>query len=182
MDDIQLTKSDYDALQARPTVETLNGERARADKAEKDLEAVEADVVRLTTELATAVKVAADFQEAANKTTLSTERLGKLGNEFLAKLGETTKARINEQAATMQDSEWAERLAELAELVGVAADAKTDPPAAGAPPVAPPGTPVFTPEETARMQVKGAGVPDPTPSLSRGVIEGLIRRPAPAKK
>jgi hypothetical protein len=44
----------------------------------------------------------------------------------MAKLGETAKARINEQAKSMKDEDWDARLKELEEMAGVARDAKAD--------------------------------------------------------
>lgn len=173
--EIQIDKAEYDALQARPTMELLDTERARADAAEHKLEASEAQVVTLTTESAAKDTKIAELEQGESARVLATERLSKLGTGFMAKLGETAKAKLPTQAASMQDAEWTERVAELAEMTGVAPDTATTETAAGAP--------VFTPEETARMGVAG-GMTTATNDapLSRNVMQGLIRRPAKGAK
>lgn len=187
METIEISKSEYDALQARPTSEQLETARAERDRAVTAQEASDAENVQLRQSNETKDAELARFAEVASQATLRDERIGKLGTKFNAALGETTKARLKTQAATMQDAEWAERLAELAELVKVQPDEQIDPAAApaatetaGAGAPAPgSGTPTFTQEEVARQQVRGDLASAPVEStVGRSVIAGLVRRPS----
>lgn len=188
---MEIEDAKYEELVQRPTKDALDTEVARADRAEKEFERVEAENVTLRTKVENQDAEIASFKEQANQATLRDERLGKLGDKFMAALGDGTRTRLNKQAGEMQDAEWAERLSELAELVKVEPDAKLDPAAAGesaatgAGAPAPGGTPTFSQEELARQQVRGdlgesAAI---EPTVSRNVIAGLVsRRPSTKAK
>lgn len=183
METLEISKAEYDALQARPTadqIETAQDERDRAVRAQEESDA---ENVRLKARIETQDGEIADFKEQANQGALRTERMGKLGDKFVAALGERTRTRLTDQAAKMEDADWADRIAELAELVKIPVDAQLDPNAPSViPGVAPSGTPVFTAEEVARQQITGTESVLTIPAkVTRGVIAGLVNRPKAAK-
>jgi hypothetical protein len=63
------------------------------------------------------------LEEAGRATELASERVGKLGAGFLAKLPESVKTRlVDEQAKKLSDEDWTARLDEIADMVGVKPD------------------------------------------------------------
>ena len=180
---MELDQDKYDALMARPTREEFELLRAQSEKAVKDFEQVETENVALRKQVEDKDQEIASFKEQANQATLRGDRMAKLGDKFLGALGEKTRTRLTDQAATMEDAEWADRLSELAELVKVEPDAKGDgttpPPATGAGAPAATGTPTFSAEEVARQGIGGAsqelGLTAPA-TVTRGVIAGLVTR------
>jgi hypothetical protein len=181
MDPIEVAKSEYEALLKRPEQKTLDAAIERA-------EAAEAKVATLTEEKAAAEKAKADAEEAkeaaekkvsdaeekAAAADLKTTRWEALGEGFKAKLGDKTKTRLQEQAGTMKDDEWSERVEELAEAYGVKADA---------------GKPegeeakdesVFTREEVSRSKAAGTSTEEetasaqPSQAAQSNVVGGLF--------
>lgn len=122
------------ALKARPTAEDLQAAEKRADEAvqgreaaEQRVEELEAQVTKLQGEVEAAK---ADLEKERDKVAaeeLKADRLGSLGDGFLGKLGDTTRGRLERQAKEMSDEEWADRIAEVEEMIGVKADAKAQP-------------------------------------------------------
>lgn len=129
MDEITISRSEYNELQQRPSKEELAAAEQRAKDAEaardevtSKLEAEEAKTTKLEGELEEANKKVTEAEEAKEKDTLRDDRLGKLGSGFTEKLGQTSKDLLKEQAGTMSEEEWAGRINELSELVGVKPD------------------------------------------------------------
>lgn len=131
MDPIEISREEYASLQKRPSAEEFAAEKQRADEATEK-------VGDLTTKLETAEtaqkKAEDDLKEKEGKlkeaeeekaaVELKSERIGKLGDGFMHKLGEQTKKNLGEQASEMKDDAWEGRLSELEELAGVKRDAK----------------------------------------------------------
>lgn len=135
MDEIEISRSEYDALNARPTQEAFDAEKARADKAEEEKaeaikasEEAEAAKTKAEEEKAEADKKVTEFEEKAQKDTLGADRLSKLGSGFRAKIESmpNLKARFEEQAKSMSDEDWTSRVEEVAEMTGVKSDAKKE--------------------------------------------------------
>lgn len=103
-------------------VAAVNVEKAAAEAA---AELAEAAKVAAETAKAAAETALAAAQETTAKATLKDTRWGGLGNEFVAKLGDFTKGRLQEQAGTLADAEWDDRLKELEETTAVKRDAST---------------------------------------------------------
>ncbi len=115
-----LRKERDDAKQEAAKVPTLTQEKAAAETA-----AEQAETAKVVAEAAKAEsdrKLAA-AEEAAAKAELKDKRWGALGGEFVAKLGDFTKGRLQEQAGTLDDTEWDNRLKELEETTAVKRDA-----------------------------------------------------------
>lgn len=178
METIEIAKSEYDrltkvagesdALKAR--VETAESEaaseKARADKAASDLETAEAEKVKADEKAEAAETKVKGFEEQARQSTLRDERIEKLGDGFKAKLGEKTRERLTEQAGQLSDEDWTARLDEVAELVGVKADA--DKPAGDE-------ETVFSREETARFKGGSTEDNEPSEAARSTVVGGLFR-------
>lgn len=180
METIEISRTEYDELKARPTASQLETAMAERDRAVSAQEESDAENVRLRTEVASKNDEIASYQEKASQTTLREERMGKLGDKFLSALGDTTKVRLQRQAGEMQEDEWSERVEELAGLVNIKPDEKGDgapaPVGAGSP--SPSGTPTFTSEEVARQQIMGIETGMSTPAkVTQNVIAGLVNRP-----
>lgn len=153
--------------------------RSERDAAKTEATAKAAEVTDLTrkVEETEAAKTAAEerataaeskvtsLEEQANQAKLATDRLGALGEGFTAKLGDFTKSRLQEQAKSMSDEDWDNRLKELEETASVKRDAKKD---GSAPPPREPGAPDFSREELAGLiPNEGGGQPTPTTAPSR---------------
>lgn len=168
METIEIPRSEYDELRARPTKDELTAATDRAKQAEKDQEAAEAAKVAAESAKEEADKKVAAFEEQARQAELAKERMSKLGAGFVAALGEKTRDRVETQASSLKDEEWTARLEELEELTGKKV---TD----GATKTEKDET-LFTPEEIAAHKGGGAGDQDPTepsPSHRRTVLAGL---------
>jgi hypothetical protein len=168
METVEIAKTEYDELRARPDRSELEKAEDARVKAEKDLEAAETAQKAAETERDELKVKVQGFEEQGRRVTLRDERIAKLGNGFTAKLGEKTKQRLQAQAGELKDDDWTARLEELEELTGAKRDDggttsenadKDD---------------TFTPEEIARHQGGGGGSPsDPTPNQRRSVLAGL---------
>ncbi len=101
-------------------VPTLMQEKAAAEAA---AEAAEAAKVAAESERDTVKAQLQTATEASAKAELKERRWNTLGGEFVAKLGEFTKPRLQEQAGTLTDEEWDNRLKELEESYAVKRDA-----------------------------------------------------------
>lgn len=124
------------------------------------------------------------LEESARSATLADERKAKLGDKFTAKLPESIKARLDEQAKTLSDDDWTARLEELATLVGVKSDEKTE---GGSGSGSGSGSgDHHTAEELARMAGGGGGGNggqglEQSPEARRTVIGGLAKTLAGSK-
>ncbi len=126
---IQVEPEKYEALLARPSVEDFTAAERRAEAAESEAEAtakrveeLEAAEKKLTDERDNLAKELKETKEEIAAEQLKGDRLGKLGSGFLAKLGDSTKDRLERQAKEMSDEDWADRIAEVEELAGVKSD------------------------------------------------------------
>lgn len=134
MDPIEISHNEYAELQKRPSQEELAAEKRRADEAsdalgetKTKLETAEAALKTAEEGKEDAEKKLKDAEEEKAQVTLREERLGKLGDGFMAKLGDTTKANLKEDAGKMEDEAWEKRLTEVEELSSVKRDLKIDP-------------------------------------------------------
>lgn len=190
-----VTKSEFDRVVAE------------RDAAIAERDAAKGEVAELKTKVETteAAKVAAeserdDFkgkveaaEETARKTTLADERMNRLGEGFVAKLGEATKTHLREDAAELDDAAWDKRLTSVEELAKVKRDAPKEEgdgdgdgegngEGAGAGAAANgngSGEGTFNREEVARSAVGGAGhsngAKDQTPATRQSVVGGLAK-------
>lgn len=175
---------------ARAEAATFKAERdtAMTEKAEAATaaEAAEAAKVAAETAKAAAETKVTQLEEGANQITLKDTRMSALGDGFTAKLGDFTKGRLGDQAKTMDDTAWDERLKELEEITAVKRDAAKD----GSPP--PPdngnngnnGSRDFTLEEIASTggSLNGGQQPTLIDSTERasvvGSLAGLFKKTA----
>lgn len=159
----KLAKSDEDLATANKKVDQLEIDKK---KAEDDHAAEKAKRETL--------------EETARASTLASERTGKLGTAFMAKLPEGVKTRLAEQAKTMKDEDWTARLDELAEMTGVKHDEAAAEGAEGQ------GAGTFSREEVARAQLGNGGTSSSggavTAERRRSVVAGLIKPPTGAAK
>ena len=125
------TKDEFAALQTKLT--EAEEAAATARKAAEDAETAQKKAEGERDEKSEALK---KLEEEAAETKLRDERLEALGDGFLAKLGETTKSNLREDAAKMEDEAWGNRVTELEELSGVKRDTKIDPKKGGSTPPA----------------------------------------------
>lgn len=136
-------------------------EKARADKAEQE-----------KTEL----------EQKAQHAELKDKRLGELGSDFLSKLGEFTRQRLGEAAATASDEDWDATLKEKEELIdtkrsagtGTATGTATGTLAAAAATTPESGS-AFESEEVASFASRGVTTPAPTPANGVPPARALAR-------
>lgn len=187
VDEITIKRSEYDELKAQAAkadelsqkVAGLEEAASKTSGLEKRVEELEIESKKHADEAAAEKAEKEKLQEEARAVEFSGKRLGALGSEFASKLPESVNTKLQEQARTMSDEDWAARLEELAELTGVKSDA-------GEPAGEKSGETVTT-EETSRSQFGGsAPASAPTRSAVSSVIGGLVKqtRPTtePAKK
>lgn len=120
-DDLRQAKSERDDLRTQVT----EVEQAKAD-AETKVEQMEQAKTQAEEKLQKAEDDLAEAREAKEKAELASERIGSLGKGFLGKLGEFARSRLDEQAKSLSEEEWDNRLKELEELSGVKRDDKGD--------------------------------------------------------
>jgi hypothetical protein len=178
MDTVEIDRAEYDRLKA-----DRDAAIARADKAETELadaiktsEAAEAEKVKAEERATAAEAKLTDAEEQARQRDLADERWSALGEGFVAKLGDSTKARLQKQASTMSDDDWKARLDEIEDLTDVKRDAGKVEGEGGGDTARRSGE--FTDEEIARSNAGGASK-SPTniaqaPSARRAVISKLI--------
>lgn len=152
--------------------EKVTAERDLTTKLEK----AEAEVTKEKTSKEEAEKKAKDLEDKAEQSTLKDKRLGALGTEFLAKLGEFTRGRLTESAASLSDEDWESALKEKEEMSGVKREAGGDTPTPATSPT--PAKPdlaaaaaagsAFSDEELAAFVARG-GVAAQTPEPTNGV-------------
>jgi hypothetical protein len=170
METVEIAKSEYDELRARPERSELDAAVAAQSKAQKELETAETAQKAAETERDQLKTKVTGFEEQARQVTLRDERLDALGAGFLAKLGEKTKDRLRTQAGELKDDDWTARLEELEELTSAKRDDGAED--------KPGGGDTFTREEIARHNGGGGHGPssnDPTPNQRRSVLAGLSK-------
>lgn len=180
MDEVTISKSEYDRLvrerdEAAAKVTQLQAdveaEKAAKAQAEKDLEAAETAKVAAETKATEAEAAKATAEAAISEAKLRDERLEELSDEMTSKLGEKTKARLQEQASKLTDEEWASRVEEIEEMTGVKRDAEST--STGR---------EFSKEETARFKGGERGSSSSAADLSkspearRSVVGALISK------
>jgi hypothetical protein len=179
MDTIEIKRDEYDGLK-RDAAKVADLEKklsdaeesaAKVPDLEKTIEDTETAKVAAEKERDEAKAKVEKHEEQARATQLAKDRLGKLGKGFTGKLGEFTRGRLEEQAGSLKDEEWENRLKELEETAGVKRDEGGTPSADG-------NDETFTPEETARAALtagngngNGQG---PTPQARRSLVAGLV--------
>lgn len=184
MDTIDVPRDEYAELQKRPSQEELAAEKKRADDAEADKAAAEKLAEEKETEAKSekdradaAEKKVTEAEEEQAKNDLAKERLGKLGKGFVAKLGDFTRERVEDQARTMSEEDWDARLKELEETTQVKRDeGGTEAASANGKPSG-----EFSREETARANL-GTGTggderatgEEPSPERRSSVMRGLM--------
>jgi hypothetical protein len=169
---VQIEQSELDLLRGeRDTARSETAkEKQRADAAEAKvvdlepkLEKAEADLTAANTAKDTAEAKVTELEETANQAKLKDKRWGDLGDQFVAKLGEHTKTKLQEQAGTLSDDDWTARLTEIEEMGGVKRDAKSEDKGDDKDEHAQSGEHTFTLEEIASAGVPSNGG-DPSPS------------------
>lgn len=178
---VQIEQSELDLLRReRDDARSESaGHKKRADDAEAKvvelepkLEQAEAAKTAAETKATEAEAKVTSLEEAANVATLKSTRWDALGNQFVGKLGEFTKGRLQEQAGTLSDEDWDNRLKELEETTAVKRDAKDDSTPAPDDPAAALAAsqqaqaqaPTFSLEEIANAGVTPGGQPTGAPS------------------
>jgi hypothetical protein len=112
------------ALAAR--VPDLEEKAGKAEDLQKTVDKLEIDKKAAEDRAADEQSKREKLEEQSRATTLASERTGKLGSAFLAKLPESIRTRLDEQAKKLSDEDWSSRLEELSELTGVKTDAKAE--------------------------------------------------------
>ena len=180
---VEISKAEYDRLQADAAkVGDLTTEVAsvKDEKAEVEtkLEQAESKVTEATDKAEKLEKDLDDAKEESRRAQLSDERLGALGKDFKAKLGEFTSQRLAEQAKSFSDEEWDGRLKELEEMSGVKRDATSE--GDGEDADAGKGEGEFSQEEIARAGVgaggSGGDSAEPSPAQRRSVVGSLVSK------
>lgn len=188
METIEIPRSEYDELKAGATkisdlekrITGLEETAAKVPDLEKQVEQAEIAKKKAEDERDDERKQREGLEEQARAQTLSGERLSKLGEPFTAKLPDSVKTRLSEQAKTMSDEDWAERLEELAAMTGVKPDEKGEGKGDGGGGGSG-GT--FTREETARANLSGgSGAQEPSRIAVSTVLGGLFEQTRPPQR
>lgn len=177
---VEISKSEYDALKADKAKledaerKLTEAESAKAE-AERKVETIEAEKVQAVEEKAAAEKKIEEHEEAERKRELAKGRIEALGSEFLSKLGENTRGRVDEQAQSLSDEEWDARLTELEELTATKRDAKKDGETEEASEKG--QSEEFSREEVARAQAGSttSDTKEPTRNERQSVVAGLVK-------
>jgi hypothetical protein len=181
MDEITLDRAEYDRIvkdrdDAKSELATAARER---DEAVSTSEKAEAEKVKAEERATAAEAKVSDFEEKSRQRDLADERWGALGEGFVAKLGDSTKTRLQKQAESMSDDEWTARLEEIEDLTDVKRDAKKDG-AGGDETAGKKGKGEFTDEEIARSNAGRGGDsgahPEQSASARRRVVTGLFAK------
>jgi hypothetical protein len=182
MDTIELDRAEYDRLKAERDEYKARAEKAESerDDAVREQEKAEADKVKAEERATAAESKVTDFEEQARQRALADERWNALGDGFLAKLGDSTKSRLQKQAESMSDDDWTARLEEIEDLIEVKRDAKKDGNEGDetASRKTGKGKGEFTDEEIARSNAgRGNGGPtgEQSPAVRKSVVAGLFK-------
>jgi hypothetical protein len=120
-DELVAAANERDGLKTR--VADLEDTAAKVPDLEKKVTDLEADKAKAEQERDTEKAAREKLEETASAEKLATERVGALGKDFKAKLGEFTRGQLDEAAKVATDEEWANKLKELSEAYGVQPDA-----------------------------------------------------------
>lgn len=130
IEDTELAHLRKERDDAKAEAATFKTERDTALQKQRDAETAaevaETAKVAAETAKATAEGKVTELTETANQVTLKDTRWKALGEGFTAKLGEFTKGRLEDQAKTLSDEDWDNRLKELEETTAVKRDAAKD--------------------------------------------------------
>jgi hypothetical protein len=178
---VQIEQSELDTLRKeRDDARTeVTAAKQAQQEAERKVEAVEAEKTAAEEKAQQAETKVTELEETARKATLTDERMSALGEGFTAKLGDTTKANLKRDAATLDEAAWDTRLKEVEELVAVKRDAAKD----GSEAPANDGestAQTFKPEELAKLGTGlngggGSGGSEPTKVGRQSVAKGLAK-------
>lgn len=190
METIEIPRNEYDELKSAAA---KNGELTQRITGLEEAAAKVPDLEKQVDELEIGKKKAEDdlvgertaregLEEQARAQTLSSERLSKLGEPFRAKLPDSVKTRLEEQAKTMSDEDWTDRLEELAAMTGV----KPDEPGEGGQGSGNGGSDAgtFTREETARANLgnRSGDSLEPSRVAVSTVLGGLFEQTRPQRR
>lgn len=127
---IQVEESEYQRIQRERDEATAKVTDLSASTTDLQTKVEQAEAAKAQAEQKAAdEKARADkAEELVNQSKLKTERLGSLGAGFKAKLAgmTATNQRVEQQAQSLTDDEWAARLDELEELLSVKRDAPAE--------------------------------------------------------
>lgn len=135
MSDVTIAQSELDALrkerdEARTETETAKAEvRELTTKVEK----AEAETVKEKTRADEAETAKTALEETAQKGELASKRMGALGSEFLAAMGDFTRTRFTEAASVLSDEDWEAEVKEKEELLDTERAAGSEPGGVGTP-------------------------------------------------
>lgn len=175
-------KAKADELESKVT--DLQAEADKVPELSRKVETLEAEKKTADDKVVELQAKVDEGEETARVASLRTDRMGKLGKDFVAKLGDFTRGRLEEQAGTLKDDEWENRLKELEDLTEVARDTggeggSTSGSGGGS------GDGTFSREETARAGGgsgggggNGGNGGEVSPERRRSVVAGLARGPA----
>jgi hypothetical protein len=129
---VQIEQSELDTLrrerdEARSQATAAQQKVGEVER-ERDTKIAEAETAKVNAErerdeVKTSLQRA---EEEKAQAALSKDRMGKLGEGFVARLGDFTKRRLEEQAKVLPDDQWDERLKELEEVAQIKRDAAQD--------------------------------------------------------
>jgi hypothetical protein len=122
METVEISKREHEQFTAAESErDELRTKLAEAERKQEEAEAAKATA---ETERDEAKSQLQQVTAERDETKLRDDRLAKLGKGFKAKLDktETTKARVQEQAAKLSDEEWEARVTELEETLSVKRD------------------------------------------------------------
>lgn len=131
MAETEINVEEYAELKGRPTKDAFEALQKRATDAETAAataktaaEEAETAKTKAETELTEAKGSLKKLEDESAEAKLRDERFEGLGDGFIAKLGDVTKANLREDAAKMDDQAWGKRLGEIEEMSGVKRDTK----------------------------------------------------------
>lgn len=196
MAETEIGVDEYAELKGRPTRDELAAAEKRATEAEEAAAKArtaseEAETAKTKAETERDEKAAAlkTLEDEAAATKLRDERFEALGTGFVAKLGDTTRSNLREDAGKMDEEAWGKRITELEELSGVKRDLKADAkpgegkPASAATPASETAAegdpPEFNVDEIAES-VAGSGEDETlaTSGVRKSVARGLVGSPS----
>lgn len=188
METIEIPRNEYDELKSQAAkigeltgrIGGLEEAAAKVPDLEKQVEQLEIGKKKAEDDLTEERTKREGLEEQARAATLSTERLAKIGEPFKAKLPGSVKVKLEEQAKTLSEEDWTERLEELAEMTGVKPDAQGE---NGSGEGGGSGAGTFTREETARANLSGGGSSqEPSRVAVSTVLGGLFESTRPKPK
>lgn len=191
---VDIEQKDYEALVAKAAkadelagrITELETSAAQVPTLTKTVEELEISKKKADDDLAAANVKIGTFEEQSRAATLATDRKGKLGKGFLAKLPESVKTRLDDQSRKLSDEDWSARLEELSEMAGgVKPDDPGEESSKDEGDKGKGGT--FTAEETSRTTAGNGGSGngsggEPSRAAVGAVVGGLLQRVAPPRQ